>query len=359
MDCDRFESDYMNSLNLWAKENRAPVTANFELTPFCNFSCVMCYVRLDKKRAAAQGTILTADEWIEIAKQAKDMGTLNVALTGGEPFVHPEFWKIYGELNKMGFLISILTNGYLIDDAAIENFRNLGMPYRVKISIYGASNETYLRTCGVTDGFSKVSESIDRLKAEGVPISLSTTIVRENADDLKKMYEFAAEKSLSLQHTINVLKSSRNSINTIETSRFSAADFSDELTLERLEASRFPESDSPFAWCAAKDVSFRVSWHGRLHLCSFVDKPYVQYSGDLATDYRLMCELTDKIKNPPECSECKWKMFCQRCPGILCAESSDPERIDKEFCDMARRLYELYSAKKEKSYEEKVHCSPK
>ncbi len=346
MECDSFNSKYTDLLGSWAKENRVPLTVNFELTPFCNFSCVMCYVRLDKKSAEVQGRMLTADEWLDIAAQAKAMGTLNLALTGGEPLTHPDFWYIYSRLNKMGFLLSILTNGSLIDEAVIEKFRMYGMPYRVKITLYGASDETYLRTCGSHDGFTKVSKAIDLLKAEGVPLTLTSTVVHENADDLQAMYRFAAGKGLRLQHTVSVLKSSRGSVNSVASSRFALSDFPDELSLEQLEHSKFPPLASPFAWCASKDVSFWMTWHGHMQLCAFMCKPYIKYSGDISYDYERMLSLLDDIKSPLECSNCEWADFCQRCPGILCAESSDPEKTEKGLCDMAKRLYEIYLTKK-------------
>ncbi len=346
IDCQQLGGDYLNQLRLWAKQNAVPLTANFELTPLCNFSCVMCYVHLTKEEAQKQGRILTSDEWLEIARQAKEAGTLNINLTGGEPFLHPEFWKIYGELNKMGFLISILSNGSLIDEEAMGKFREYGMPYRVKLTVYGASDETYLRTCKSSDGFTRLSKAIDLLKAADVPLTMSSTIVRENADDLQKIYDFAREKGIPIQHTVSVIKSSRGSVNTVEKSRFALDDFSDELTLEALEKSKFPPLDSPFAWCMSYKSSLWVTWHGKLQMCAFLTFPNVPYSGNLKKDYDLLSDALKKLENPAECSDCKWKMFCQRCPGILCGESGHPEKISSGFCNMAKRLYKLYEIKK-------------
>ena len=118
--CDAIPFNYMGNLTQWAKSNCVPLSGTFELTPFCNFQCVMCYVRLTKEQAEQQGKMLRAADWIAIAKQAKEMGMLNLCLTGGEPFIHPDFWEIYSELNKMGFLITLLSNGYLIDEAVGE-----------------------------------------------------------------------------------------------------------------------------------------------------------------------------------------------------------------------------------------------
>ena len=126
--CDVFPMDYLGSLKTWAEENQVPLSGTFELTPFCNFRCVMCYVRLDREQALSQGQMLRAEDWISIAKQAQKMGMLNLCLTGGEPLTHPDFWKIYAELNQMGFLITILSNGYLIDEEVSAKFKEYGAP---------------------------------------------------------------------------------------------------------------------------------------------------------------------------------------------------------------------------------------
>ena len=51
-----------------------PIAGNFELTARCNFNCPMCYVHLSQEDVNAQGKELTAQQWIELARQAKDKG---------------------------------------------------------------------------------------------------------------------------------------------------------------------------------------------------------------------------------------------------------------------------------------------
>jgi len=222
-----------------------------------------------------------------------------------------------------------------------------GMPYRMKLTVYGACDETYRKTCGSADGFTRVSKAIDLLKSAGVPLILTSTIVKENADDLQKIYAFAREKGLPMQHTISVVNSSRDSINSITSSRFALSDFPEELTLEELEKTKIPPLKSPFAWCASYRTSLWITWNGHLQLCAFMNKPFTSWSGNLKNDYWALHEKLERIKSPAECSDCKWKEFCQRCPGTLCAESSDPEKISESLCDMAKKLHEIYTRKKE------------
>ena len=350
--CGNFGDGFLGKLNIWAKEACVPFSTSFELTPFCNFRCVMCYVRLDKDQAEQQGCLMPASEWLEIARGLRDMGTLQIDLTGGEVFVYPEFWELYSELNRMGFLIALLSNGSLIDESVMEKFRLYGMPYSVKLTLYGASDETYLRVCGSPDGFTRISKAIDLLQGAGVPVSMSATIVRENADDLQLMHKFSAEKGIRLHHSVAVLKPSRGAVNTAEASRLGFLDYSYEYTLEDLENSRYRVPENPFSMCAGYRKSLFITWNGRLQLCSFMSRPYVNYSGDIKTDFTKLYGLLEQIKNPAECAECEWKEFCQRCPAVLCCESGHPERIDKNFCETAKQIKELYDRKRGMNYEE-------
>lgn len=343
--CEAIPIDYFGNLKAWAKTNQMPFNGTFELTPFCNFKCVMCYVRLDKNQAEQQGKMLRAEDWISIAKQAKEMGMLNLCLTGGEPLTHPEFWEIYSELNKMGFLIILLSNGYLIDEDVIEKFKKYGAPYCIKITLYGASDETYQRVCHCKDGFTKVSRATDLLREAKIPFAMTATVVKENVDDLQNIYRFARERNIPMQHTISVVKSARGASNTAEESRLNIYDFSEELTLDALEKNKYPDVDSPFGWCAAYGSSFWMTWNGHLQLCSFMSKPFVSYSGDFTGDWARLNKILKDLSSPKECKDCTWRSFCQRCPGILCAECGDAEKIDSDMCNTARRLYELYIAK--------------
>ncbi|MBE6771504.1 MAG: radical SAM protein [Ruminococcaceae bacterium] len=331
-----------SKLRTYAKKNRIPLSATFELTPFCNFTCPMCYIRLTKEQAEKHGKMLSADEWLDVALQARSMGTLYVTLTGGEPLLRPDFWEIYSKLNEFGFLISIMSNGSLVDENAIEKFRKYGMPYQFKLTLYGASNKTYERVCGVADGFTRISNAVKLLKDSKVPLMLTATVVRENADDLQKMYEVAREWNVPFQHSISVVKSARGAKNSVKKSRFTFDEFIDELTLEKLEKNKFPPLDSPFAWCANYGNSFWMTWNGYMQLCAFMNGPYTTLENGLESAWEKLNIKLDSLKSPYECADCKYAEFCQRCPGTLCAESGDSEKTSKEFCKIAERLYAAY-----------------
>lgn len=337
-DCGGLSPFFQGELTVWAREHQVPLNLTLELTPVCNFKCVMCYVRRSPKGV----NLLSGESWLEIARQAKEMGALNVTITGGEPLLHPEFWEIYRELNQMGFLITLLSNGSLIDEGVMEKFRQFGLPYSVKLTLYGTSDETYLRTCGCADGFQRVKKAVELLQGAGVPVNMTATIVRENAADLQEIYQFARTRNLPMQHTLSVVKSPRGVENSVERSRFAFEEFLHELTLEDLEKSKFPPLESPFGWCLSKGCALWVTWEGRLQICTFLTTPSVPWSGRLDRDWKALLEAVEQVKSPTQCGDCQYSPFCQRCPGILCAESGHPEEISTDLCRTAQCLFERY-----------------
>ena len=98
-----------------ASETQTPVNGSIELLPLCNMNCDMCYVRLSRAEREAQGRLRTAVEWISLGAQMERAGVLFLLLTGGEPLLHPEFREIYSALRRMGMILTVNTNGTLID----------------------------------------------------------------------------------------------------------------------------------------------------------------------------------------------------------------------------------------------------
>ena len=66
-----------------AKQSKVPINGSIELLPLCNMNCDMCYVRLSPSEMEAQGRLHSLDEWLHIAEEMKDAGTLFLLLTGG------------------------------------------------------------------------------------------------------------------------------------------------------------------------------------------------------------------------------------------------------------------------------------
>ena len=61
-------------------------------------------------------------------------GTANIEISGGEPLLHPELDELIWHIRGTGALDGLITNGYLLNEARIERFNNVGLDH-LQISI--------------------------------------------------------------------------------------------------------------------------------------------------------------------------------------------------------------------------------
>ena len=70
-------SDYLYQK---ASVKKVPLMGTFELSPVCNFSCKMCYVRKTPEQIRKEGkNLIPWEKWLELAKQCRDAGKIGRA----------------------------------------------------------------------------------------------------------------------------------------------------------------------------------------------------------------------------------------------------------------------------------------
>lgn len=349
MECNSFElsiDNYLEKLRQEAFVNKIPIKGVFELTPRCNFDCKMCYVHLKPDEIVSKGSELLAEEWINIAKQAKDAGMLELTLTGGEPFIRKDFKEIYSSLSDMGFLIQIFTNGSLINEETISWLKKRP-PHAVRITLYGAGNKTYGRICGVNDGFARVKQAVELLKREEIPLYLVSTITKENIGDLPDIYKFAEFYKVPIAHTMNLVSSMRGRNSEITNQRVNIELPTEDIvkTIRSRSNNKYPKKTmkSILDCCGNFKKGFLISWDGYMQLCAFLNSPKIDIkSCSFDNAWKTLLVSLEKLKQPEQCEICDYENYCDRCPGILFSEIKEDGSVNPEFCLKAKINYELY-----------------
>ena len=349
-----------------ASVNRIPLSGTFELSPVCNFECKMCYVRKTKEDLRRENKReYTIDEWVKLAEQCREMGMLYLLLTGGEPFLYPDFPKLYEKLHSMGFLISINSNASLIDEEKVEWLKKF-TPTKINITLYGASEKTYEKICGNRNAYHKVVKAILLLKEAGISVVLNASMIPENADDMEEIIEFGKKHKIPVRMGTYMFPPVRRIAENSD-SRFSPKQagvmnvmkqyysldretFAKEgkhvltsLGIQNEEESMWGyEQETMF--CRAGKTTFWVSWEGKMTACGIMDFPTVQYPFENNFE-KCWMELTEQVRTKTVlkgCKGCAKKKICRPCAAIVHAETGDVNKKAPYLCEMTDATIECW-----------------
>ena len=350
---------------LYQKAARAGIalSGTFELTPLCNMSCKMCYVTLAKKEQESIACLRGAKEWLDLAKKAKENGMVYLLLTGGEPFLHPEFREIMEGLHSMGFILSINSNGTLIDEETVEWLKKCP-PSRINISIYGKNDETYAELCNNPKGFTQMSNAVSLLKKAGITVKLNCSVTPHNAKELPEMIEFAKKNECAIQVATYMFPPVRKNANMVgENYRLSPEEASyyeilaDYLTYgkEKLLSyengiPQYKENDDDCIGvrdsvrCRAGKCSFWVTWKGDMLPCGMFDdeESLNVFEADFSSAWEKTKERISKITLPSKCAKCNIKDKCRACAAMVITESGNFEKEPQYRCDMMKSYPRQY-----------------
>lgn len=360
----RYEAPLTRFLFTKASQLRIPLSGTFELSPVCNFACRMCYVRKTPQEVAAHPRPMMApDRWLEIAREARNAGMLYLLLTGGEPFLWPGFWELYEQLIRMGFLVSINSNGSLIDDAAIARLKAMP-PTRINITLYGASDETYRNLCGASGVFSRVDRAIMGLKEAGVLVKLNCSLTPHNAADLEAMNRYAQERELILETNTYMFPPLRRDPTQVgQNQRFTPAEaayyhlkryqyqYGDERYRSYLEGVARGMAEPPGLdeycvdpmdgkiRCRAGKASFWITWDGWMTPCGMMPEPKVDLTGKRFDEaWQELKVVSEALTLSGVCTQCPNQTMCHSCAAMAMAETGSAAGIPRYLCEMVREM---------------------
>lgn len=302
---------------------------------------------------------LSTEQWKQSIKKLGDAKIMRVTLTGGEPLSRPDFFELVDSVIENRMRYSILTNGTLITEETIEEFKNGKRRLRldsIQISIDGSCAKVHNKSR--PDSFDRAVKGLRLLIKEGFPVTVRATISKHNMDDLEDMAAFLLED-------IGLPSMTNNEASPIGT----GCTYKDEVALDhkeilavgkRLEKlqEKYPGRITAQAGPLAKLKMYREMeaarktgkttnrWRmGYLSSCGGVfNKISVLHNGSIVPctmlhDLSMGNILTDdllflwnkssvirsirdrysvSISDVAECSDCEWIRFCNGgCPGVV------------------------------------------
>lgn len=341
----------MNSyISMKARYKDIPVSATFELTPFCNLDCKMCYVHLNKNQIKENERLLTVDEWKTIIKQSVDAGVMYAGLTGGECLIYPGFREIFLYLLALGIQPDVLTNGRALDQDMIDFFKQ-NPPAIIQVSLYGSSDEAYERVCG-SRAYTEVINNIRAAHAAGLSLYIAVTPNRYMQKDWKDLQSLLHELKLPYSISDITLPARKETGRNISDYAVDMEAYlrmkKDELAFwssvassgSYLETTKYvPKTEGKIRGlpCGGAHSTFHVNWKGEMSPCiafaQAVHFDILKDGLDRAWESTKAAMLSYSL--PPECEACDIKAYCATCPGERCMGEMGG-KVNRNVCERFR-----------------------
>ncbi|NOY68087.1 MAG: radical SAM protein [Deltaproteobacteria bacterium] len=337
-------ADFFENFSIKSEKKRIPLSGSIEITRRCNFSCVHCYLG---GMRIGNGELETS-KWLHIIDEITDAGCLFLLFTGGEPLLRPDFPEIYRYARKQGMVVTVFTNGSLVDKKIIDLFSEFP-PQGVEITLYGASPGVYKKITGKAENYKKVMAGIDALVSAGINTRLKTVLLTVNMAEFSVMEKIADNLGVKFRFDAAIFPrfdgdktpvqfrvSPKDAVRTELLSQKRA----DEWKKYTIRMAGVTLSDSLYD-CSAGLNTFHIDPQGILQPCIMV--PHVRYNltvGGFSKGWHDIIPEVRKIRllDDFKCRNCTDRIYCGFCPGFFRLETGDETVISQYLCSIGRQM---------------------
>ncbi len=157
-----------------------------ELTYRCPLHCVFCFNPVD---FATQEQELSTDDWLRVLRQGRELGAVQLGLSGGEPLVRDDLEVIVAEAHRLGYYTNLLTSGVGLTESRAAALKAAGLDH-VQLSFQDSTREmndflSHTKTFELKNRVAKI------IKDQGWPMVLNVVIHRYNIDHIDRIIAMA------------------------------------------------------------------------------------------------------------------------------------------------------------------------
>lgn len=176
----------------------SPLWLLAELTYRCPLHCAFCYNPVDY---AHQRGELTTTEWIDVMRQARELGAVQLGFSGGEPLLRDDLEELIGAGHRLGFYTNLITSGIGLTEARIARMKELGL-HHIQLSFQDSTREMndFLSSTRTFDLKSRVARLI---KQYDYPMVLNVVLHRYNLDHVDRIIGMALEMGVEYLELAN------------------------------------------------------------------------------------------------------------------------------------------------------------
>jgi radical SAM protein with 4Fe4S-binding SPASM domain len=329
---------------------RVPLQVSIEVTRRCPLECLHCYNNLPMGDMDAKRRELSKEEHFRILDELVEMGCFWILYTGGEIFARKDFLEIYTYAKKKGFLVTLFTNGTIINEQ-IADYLAEWPPFAIEITLYGRTRETYEALTAIPGSYDRCLHGIKLLKERGLPLKLKTVATSVNKHEILAMKQFA-EEDLGVEFKTDGQINPRIDCSqsplavrltpeeVVALDLHSAKEVSEYRRLAKRDAGNPPnlaENESVY-FCGGGMNSFAINAHGEMGICVISQQETFSVLGvELRQVWEGYLEELRRRKRTrvTKCTQCRIQSLCGMCPANGELENGDRESPVSFLCNVA------------------------
>ncbi|MBT2410430.1 radical SAM protein [Streptomyces sp. ISL-12] len=269
--------------------------ASYEVNNGCNWACGHC-VYGDKVH---EGLAWEPRECL--LHILRDAGIVWIELGGGECTIDSHFPETYALAYDLGMMVEILTNGSTLHRPAMLDLLTSRRPYRVTLSVYGATAQTFDGFTQRRGSFNNFMRGLTAAAEAGLPLSLSVIITRRNAHEAEAMRALAHRYASRVREYAHISPTFAGGAEPL--------------------AEQVPEllgKESPFTGCDAGHTSLNVNPFGLATVCKVSrDHPIPLLKEGVAGLARLGATADRALQRQDACTSCALQKKCTTCMPVV------------------------------------------
>ena len=329
---------------------RVPTQVSIEVTRRCPLECLHCYNNLPMGDMEAKRRELSTEEHFKMLDELVEMGCFWLLYTGGEIFARKDFLEIYTYAKKKGFLITLFTNGTMMNER-IADYLVEWPPFAIEITLYGRTRETYEALTAVPGSYDRCLRGIKLLKERGLPLKLKTVATSINKHEVLAMQQFA-EEDLGVEFKVDGQINPR--IDCSQSPLAVRITPEEAVALDLCAPKRVAEYrklakaslESPPALsqidttysCGGGMNSFAINAYGEVGICVISQQETfgIRDAGVKSVWEQSLLQLRNrKRQTVTKCVECRIQSLCGMCPANGELENGDRESPVAFLCNVA------------------------
>jgi PqqA peptide cyclase len=167
-----------------------PYTLVAELSYRCPLHCPYCSnpVDIGGDRWRAE---LETEHWTRVFREARALGVVQLALTGGEPMVRRDLDELVSAAREAGLYSTLVTAGTTLTRERAARLREMGLDH-VQVSIQSPDPAENDRIAGVRS-FEKKLVAARAARELGFPLTINCVLHRQNLDRIEEILALAEQ----------------------------------------------------------------------------------------------------------------------------------------------------------------------